>query len=478
MPEITLPYEFELRWYQDPLWQAVVVQNVLRALTVWPRRNGKDLTAVNVMTAKAVQRRGLYLYIGPYHNQIRQIIWNGADGTGKKFLDYIPPSLVERKRESVMEVELINGSIIKLLGSDNIDSIVGTNPIGLIYTEMSLQKEDAWSYMRPILAENGGWAIFNGTPRGLNHFWKMAKIAEKSTKWFYQYLTRDDTGVPSLEAIQADREGGMPESLIKQEYYCSWTASGEDVFIPLDIIQPAADNTLQLRDYNFEPRIMGVDVAYAAKGDKATIARRQGRMLHELESYQGMNNMAFASRVSQRIKEFKPNAVFVDAGRGEGVISRLEQLGHSDLVIPVHFGGAVFSELYSNKKAEMWGRTRDWFLSKLTPDIPDSEQLKKELSTPFFGLDEKNKLVMESKKAMKTRGEKSGDEADALILTFAEEIEAEDFPTERQTALGVTPEMLRMTGDRDNQPYNPLSYMDDLIGETEEYSPIDMKDYL
>lgn len=470
--DINLPYEFTLRHYQDPLWQACVVNRMNRALVVWPRRNGKDLTFVNVLTAKAMQRVGLFLYIAPFHNQVRQIIWQGADGTGKKFLDYIPPAFITRQRDSVMEIDLINGSIIKLVGSDNIDSIVGTNPVGIIYTEFSLQKVAAWSFMRPILAENGGFAYFNGTPRGLNHFYQMARMAEENPSWFYQYLTREDTGVPTLEAIDEDRRAGMPESLIEQEYYCSWSASQEEVFIPLDIVKPASETIIGVEDYRHAPRIMGVDVAYAAKGDRAVIAMRQGRMLHPLDSYRGLDNMAFASRVSKAIRDFKPHIVFVDAGRGEGVISRLWQMGHEQIVIPVHFGGKTYDELYANKKAEMWGKCREWFLNTNTPSIPDDESLIKDLSTPFFEMDEKNKLKIESKKAMKSRGEQSPDLADALILTFAEDVDSEEYPSERQEQLGITPEIFSQMKDS-QKPYDPLSYMDDITSISDDYDFFD-----
>ncbi|MCK5128088.1 MAG: hypothetical protein KAR42_17665, partial [candidate division Zixibacteria bacterium] len=100
-----------------------------------------------------------------------------------------------------MKIELINGSIIRLCGSDNIDSIVGNNPIGIVFTEFSLHKPQAWEYMRPVLAENGGWALFNGTPRGLNHFYQLFEAAKRDPNWFTQLLTRNDTQVPSLEAI-------------------------------------------------------------------------------------------------------------------------------------------------------------------------------------------------------------------------------------------------------------------------------------
>lgn len=197
-----------------------------RGLMVVPRRNGKDILCWNALIAKATQRVGLYYYIAPYYNQIRQIIWEGFDKDGRRFLDYIPDELVTSRTKIDMRIDLINGSQIKLQGSDEINRIVGTNPYGIIFTEFSLHKPAAWEYLRPILAENGGWAMFNGTPRGLNHFYELYTKANNDPGWYTQYLTRDDTGIPTIEAIEEDRRSGMPEALIQQEYYCSFM-SGE-----------------------------------------------------------------------------------------------------------------------------------------------------------------------------------------------------------------------------------------------------------
>lgn len=221
--KITLPYGFTPRDYQIAAWNAFLDEMFRRGLLVWPRRNGKDLFCWNVTIAKASQRVGTYFYIAPYYNQARNIIWQGADGAGRRFLDYIPKQFIEGKPAKLeMRVTLKNGSQIKLVGSDNVDAIVGTNPIGIVYTEFSLHKRGAWDYLRPVLAENDGWAIFNFTPRGMgNEAFELYRAAQDSN-WFTQHLTRDDTNVPSLEAIQEDRDSGMPEALIQQEYYTSF----------------------------------------------------------------------------------------------------------------------------------------------------------------------------------------------------------------------------------------------------------------
>lgn len=451
---IILPYNFTPRDYQAPVYNAMVNDGVRRAITVWPRRNGKDIVAINILTAMAHKKVGTYFYMAPYYKQVREIIWNGIDGSGKRFIDYIPKALIDRKQDQEMRIFLKNGSIIKLCGSDNIDSIVGTNPYGIIFTEFSLHKPEAWHYLRPVLAENGGWALFNGTPRGLNHYYQLYEAAKKDKRWFTQYITRDDTNIPTLEAIEEDRRSGMPESLIQQEYYCLWTASTEETLIPLDIIKPCTSTELAESAFIAQPRILGVDVAFAAKGDRSIIAKRHGRFLHPLQKFQGLNNMGLATKVANIINEWHPAVVFIDAGRGEGVISRLEQLGYEDIIIPVDFGGTPLSDLYANKRTEMWCKMRDWFLKEnQRPLIPYDEKLFMDLSAPLFDLNDKNRLLLESKKLTKKRIKKSMDEGDAVALTFADDVMEEDFDEGVLLFEQMFPELVQ------KPHYDPLNFM-------------------
>ena len=454
MASVDLPYNFVPREYQKPLWNALIRDGVKRAVTVWPRRNGKDIMAVNVLIAMAMQRVGTYYYIGPFYKQIREIIWQGIDGNGHRFLDYIPKQLILRKQDQEMRIFLVNGSVIKLCGSDNVDAIVGSNPIGIIFTEFSLHRPEAWHYLRPILAENGGWALFNGTPRGLNHYYQMCESAKSDPGWFYQYLTRDDTGIPTLEAIAEDRKSGMPESLVQQEYYCSWSASSENTLIPLDIVKPCIETELTDKSFINKARVMGVDVAFSAKGDEAVIAMRQGRYLRPLLTYQGLDNMDFASRVADQINQWKPKAVFIDAGRGEGVISRLEQLGYGELIAPINFGGTPESDMYSNKKSEMWFRMRNWFMEENAPLIPYDEDLITDLTAPTFTMDERHRFCMEGKKSLKKRGFHSTDRGDATALTFAEEVFEEALTPVETMLEEMFPGLIEKQAK-----YDPLNYM-------------------
>lgn len=224
---IEIPYLFERRDYQIALWTAIE-KGVKRAVVVWHRRAGKEKTCWNLLIDKAILKIGVYYYLFPYVNQGRKILWDGIDKQGMRFIDHIPRELIAGQPNSTeMKIRLKNGSLIQIVGTDNTDSIVGTNPIGCVFSEYSLQNPIAWQLIRPILAENGGWAIFNFTPRGKNHAYELYEMAEKNKDWFCEVLTVDDTGAIKAEDIQAERDAGMSEDFIQQEFYCSFTLGVE-----------------------------------------------------------------------------------------------------------------------------------------------------------------------------------------------------------------------------------------------------------
>lgn len=220
--EWTLPYLYKPRPYQLPILKALD-GGIKRAVAVWHRRAGKEKTFINYMAAEAGDGRvGTYFYIFPTYAQAKKVLWDGRDKEGFKFMDHIPGPLVERRNETELRVELTTGSAIQLVGSDNIDSILGTNPVGCVFSEYALQDPKAWDYMRPILRENGGWAVFDFTPRGKNHGYSLYQMAKSNKDWFAQVLTVDDTKALTSEDIQAERLAGMSEELIQQEFYCSF----------------------------------------------------------------------------------------------------------------------------------------------------------------------------------------------------------------------------------------------------------------
>jgi phage terminase large subunit len=251
---ITIPYGWSPREYQDEGWQ-YFQGGGKRACMCWHRRAGKDLFGINLIAKCMVQRPGLYWHGFPTYQQGRKIIWDGVTRDGRPFLDHFPGysdpggknSLVETKRDDLMTLKLKptmgrpSGGTYQVVGFDDPDRLVGANPFGVIFSEWSLIDPRVWHLIRPILNENGGWALFIFTMRGRNHAYKMLQYAKTKKHWFSQLLTvrdtfklvptneKDEKGnvihvprpVITEEQIQEDRDEGMPEATIQSEYYGS-----------------------------------------------------------------------------------------------------------------------------------------------------------------------------------------------------------------------------------------------------------------
>lgn len=260
MQIIRLPHLFTPREYQTPVMRAFFYGEIRKLFLVWHRRAGKDLTCINILIAAAMQRRGTYLFLLPQTNQARKVIWRGMDAEGIPFLERIPKSLIHRKNKQEMSVDLINGSIIQLGGSNNYDALMGTNPVGIINSEYPLHSPQARQHFAPILAENGGWEICEGTPRGTNHAYKVYQGAMADRKeWFTQLLTVEDTKRPdgspviTQEDIERERRGGMSEEMIRQEFYCDWNVGLIGAYYTKEL--DAAEKEGRITRFAIDPRI-------------------------------------------------------------------------------------------------------------------------------------------------------------------------------------------------------------------------------
>lgn len=225
--EITLPIEtFKPREYQLPLLRALD-NGYKRAVWVAHRRSGKDLTMMNYIAKAMYERVGSYYYFFPTYKQAKKVIWDGMTRDGFKFIDYIPKELRKRTNDSEMLIETNNGSIFRLVGTDNIDAVMGSNPVGCVFSEWSLQNPQAWDYVRPILAENGGWAAFIYTPRGKNHGYTLLETARQYPDiWYSEVLDVEKTKAISPEVLNQEydeifRKDGN-DALYQQEYMCNF----------------------------------------------------------------------------------------------------------------------------------------------------------------------------------------------------------------------------------------------------------------
>jgi hypothetical protein len=238
--EIALPYDpdqkdkiWRPRHYQADVWR-YLENGGKRAMEVWHRRAGKDEVCLHWAAVAMTLRKGTYWHMLPEAAQARKAIWDAIDPhRGKKRIDIaFPQEIRKTTRNQDMYIETYFGSSWQVVGSDNYNSLVGSPPIGVVFSEWALADPLAWAYIKPILEENNGWALFITTSRGHNHAERMYNAAANDPEWHSSLLTPDKTGMfneQQLDRIQKDYIVAHGEvlgtALFEQEYLCSFEAA-------------------------------------------------------------------------------------------------------------------------------------------------------------------------------------------------------------------------------------------------------------
>lgn len=411
-----VPHEFQR--------EAKALLEVARfVVLVCHRRWGKTVFAIMELILAALfttKRDFRGAYIAPYRKQAKDVTWDYI----KRFAGRIPGITFN---ETELTASFPNGSRITLYGADNADALRGLYFDYVVMDEVADMKPFVWGeVVRPTLTDRKGRCLFIGTPKGMNMFFELYNRGVSNTEGWMGVAypaSRTVNKIPWITQEELDcARADMTDAQYRQEMECDFNASCDNTLITLDVIYKAKGKHIREEDYSHAPLVFGVDVARFG-GDACVIQARRGLAAFTAQRIVGIDNMAFASLLHRRIVAEKPDAVFIDAGRGEGVIDRLRQLG--DTVIEVPFGGQALDHTvngYANRRAEMWDNMRKWLQNGGA--IPDDYELTKELAAVTYTYDGQSRLKLESKEVIRERVGFSPDRADALALTFAEPVVA------------------------------------------------------
>lgn len=306
-------------------------QGIQRAVIVWHRRSGKDKTCWNYMIRKAFEKVGTYFYFLPSYTQAKKVIWDNIDNNGFKMLDHIPQELVKRTNGTELKIELINGSIIQLIAADEFSkSGVGTNPIGVVWSEYSLTNAEARRYVSPILAANGGWEIVNFTPRGLNHAHTLLQQAKENPKWFWQIITAEETEVFTKEALEEEKRNN-PIDFFEQEYYCKFV-DGAGAFF-----KRIKENLyLEHKHEPWKRYQMGVDLAKYQDYTVITLLDLHTFQIVKQDRFNQMDYTLQKAKIEAAYLRYNKPQIWIDStGVGEPIYDDLLQKGMN--VQPYHF---------------------------------------------------------------------------------------------------------------------------------------------
>lgn len=197
------------------------------------RRGGKTTAAFNHLQRDALNHPGTrYAYIAPKYTQAKRIVWSMA----KHYSKTVPGI---QYNESELLVKYPNQSEIMIVGATNPDSLRGIALWGCFLDEYPLMSPIIFTeIITKCLADNQGYCIFGGTPKGKGHFYKIYQVARDNPEtWCLVYKTideslRDEKGetIDNLrQSLEDDKDhvknGLMTQDEFMQEWYNSFEAA-------------------------------------------------------------------------------------------------------------------------------------------------------------------------------------------------------------------------------------------------------------
>lgn len=354
--DIEIPNNWTPRSYQSKVWN-YLVGGGKRAAVLAHRRWGKDEIALHWTAVSAMEHPATYWHMLPQAAQARKAIWEAVNPhTGMRRIDEaFPMEIRQTTREQEMMIKFINGSTWQVVGSDNYNSLIGSPPYGIVYSEWSVADPSSWAYLRPILAENDGWALFIYTARGKNHGYSLFNSANKSPEWHCERSTVDDTNVfdddtldREMKEYQAQYGDDAGKAYFLQEYYCSFDAAipgayymaplaeaesqGRITSVPYDKQYPVyAWFDLGRNDYTsiWFAQYVGREVRlidfYQNNGygtdHYVKVLREKGYMYESLNLPHDANNDLFTGNALTQFQELWPSANFIVHKRTKSVQS-------------------------------------------------------------------------------------------------------------------------------------------------------------
>lgn len=212
--------DIKLLPWQEEVWNDPTRFKVIAA----GRRTGKTRLAAYRLAFTALTNESCeVVYMATTQGQARRLMW--------KLLHDVLGNAIKSSNVNNLEIFLINGSIIYLMGSDRPDTARGLSLRDVVLDEYADMKEEVWEeIIRPCLSDFKAPALFIGTPKGRNHFYKLFVSAREGLEDHkaWNLTTYDNPFIPKEEIDHAKRT--MSTFAFRQEYMASFEARGSDIF--------------------------------------------------------------------------------------------------------------------------------------------------------------------------------------------------------------------------------------------------------
>lgn len=312
------------------------------------RRFGKTRFSLGHLLDKALknnQENPNYAYIAPTYGQAERVAWTYL----KDHLRNMPTAKIN---EAKLRVEIHRPDkgdkiTIWLLGAENPDSIRGIYLDGVILDEYAQCSPEIWGeVIRPALSDRKGWAVFIGTPKGMNAFYKMYQQAVRLQKdspqlgWFAFVAKASKTGI--LDEIELDgAKQEMSDEEFQQEFECSFLAALVGSYYGKYITEIEKRN--QITELPYDKRYLVDTVWDLGIGDSTSIwfLQEVGNKIHVIDYLEasGMGLEYYASELKKKDYAYNDHWIPHDGEHqelGTGVTRQetLKQLGFKTKIVP------------------------------------------------------------------------------------------------------------------------------------------------
>lgn len=404
-------------------------------------------------------------YIAPNQKQAKRIVWHYF----KRFLSGFDPGMIDfNETELRITFSFAKDSpMIYLAGSENIDSLRGVYIDDSVLDEMASWEKAEYAFyevLYPAMSDRNGKSFIIGTVKGLDLFYEMHQLGQDKKKypdWHTLIYPVDKTGVFTPQQI-AELQRLMRPDAFAREYMCDFFAEAPDRLIAPADLANAVNRSVNENTVRSSPEIWGFDCGYS--NDPSKLARRKGPLLRPIQTLENKDSTFQATWLKQQIDTYHPHSIYIDAGYGEGVIAKLNDLGYAHIVIPVWFGSASPSAGCFNMRAYMYWMYKKWLSGG---SIPNDENLIKQSSNVLLDdKDPQRRIKLQPKDKIKEVIRCSPDDADATVLTFAgggEETLSLQDALSVSGSVSTEREMLSILKAHNQNSYDPDTFIDSML---------------
>lgn len=319
------------------------------------------------------------------------------------------------------------------------DALQGFHADDLLFIidEASGVADDIFEPVLGALSTPGSRLLMCGNPTQLSGFFYDSHNKNRASYATFHVDGRNSERVPQEFIDTIVRMYGEDSDVFRVRVAGEFPLQEDDIFIPLSLVESSIMTEYSPRKSPDSVHI-GCDVARFGD-DKTVIGYKVDEKVTFYKKRQGQDTMKTADDIImlgqelvQRYKLTDPIPVKVDdGGVGGGVVDRLRQVKRNDPerfwwleVYPVKFGQRIKHKYYHDSTTYMMAVVKH-LLQPYDDDgqkkpveliLPNDDDLVAQLSGRKYSLTDTSKIRIESKDAVKKRGQPSPDEADCVLL--------------------------------------------------------------